>query len=250
MNAPLDNTEKGKELTQETLDAAIHAFQDQAASSLTEMMNKSMPKPVDVPELKQAILSSLDISPVQQKIQSAFKSISYYLQRSIYAVEMQEIQDNWMSAYEQLMALLENQTERKQEDLGEPLQTLIGLSAKTYDSFYAAGLDLFDQEAFEKASEVFFLLALFNYCYSNVWISLGLSEQKCGRLEPALNAFAMGVITNPDSPESYLYAAECCIAMNDLVEAKTYLEEALTRLDKDPQYESFRAVATKISKQI
>lgn len=245
---PINNTEPAKEFTNDNMDEAIHTFQDQAASSLTELISKSVPELANSPELKQALLSSLDISHEQQRIQSAYKSIAAYLQRSSYAVEMQEIQENWVQAFGQFTELLENKREINNEN-AEPLQEMIGLSPKTYDLFYAAGRDLYEQNAFEKAADVFFLMTIFNYCYSNVWISLGLSEQKCGRFESALKAFAMAVMTNIDSPEPYLCAADCCLAMNDLAEAKIYLDEAMIRLNKDSQYEPFRAVAARISKQ-
>jgi tetratricopeptide (TPR) repeat protein len=248
---PIDqkNRESDKELTKENLDKMIHSFQDQAAVSLTELIKISVPELANSPELKKEVLSSIDIAPGQQRISSAFKSITNYLQSSLSPVERQEIEENWMQSFQQFSELLESKKAMESEDSIKPLQELIGLSSQTYDLFYAAGRDLYENEAFEKASDIFFLLTILNYCYSNVWISLGLCEQKCNHLETALKAFSMAVITNPESPEPYLCAADCCIAMNDLSEANIYLEQAMPRL-KDPQYESFRAVASRISQQL
>lgn len=232
-------------------DNALNSFREEAQTACAEFLTKTAPEVADSPELKEAIRATLDITSEQQRIKSAFESIFDYCQHHCTPVEMQEVSDNWEQAFERFTTLLEGKEwEGKQiteEDLMKPLQTQIGLSPKTYELFYAAGRDLYDYNAFEKAADIFFLLTTLNPYYSNVWLSLGLAEQKCGRFETALKAYAMGAITNLSSPESFLYAADCCIAMNNLSEAKVYLEEGMERINKDQQYEPFSALAAQIA---
>lgn len=236
------------ELTKENLDKAVRMIIDNGATLLNEIVEKSLPEPPAPGEVKKQIGSLLDISREQQRIYAAFDSINDYLQRCSYPAEIEEINENWVQAFEKFGNMLNKTKEANSKNPEESFQAMIGLSPKTYEIFYAAGKELYDQNAFEQAADIFFVLTLFNHSYPSVWLSFGLSEQKCGRFEAALRAFAMGAVTDNKSPEPLLCAADCCIAMNDPDEAKIYLEEATARIDRDSQYESFRSVAKKIGK--
>lgn len=237
-------------LTKQEVETSIKNLQDRAYSSITEFLVKNAPELGDEQEIREAVLSTLDTSQEQKRIASAFESIGHYLDRHSFPVEMQEIRDNWMQAFEQYTKLLSEEKTIQAEDMFAPLQPLIGLSPKTYEIFYAAGIDLYTHKSYEKAADVFFLLTMLNHCYCNVWISFGLAEQHCGHYESALKAFAMAAITNADSPEPYFCAAGCCIAMHDPNEAKIYLEEGLERLNQDKKYEVFRGIANQIGRQL
>jgi tetratricopeptide (TPR) repeat protein len=241
-------------ITKKELDEAIHSIQDKACQSLTDFLVSNSPELADSKELKEAVLEALDTSNEQKRIESAFVSIADYLHRHSFPVETKEINDNWVEAFNKFTKLLMGKEEIKEgtpssqpEDLMQPLQTIIGIAPKTYEIFYACGLDLYKHDAFEKAADVFFLLTILNYCYSSVWIALGLSEQKCGHFELALKAYAMGAITHIESPEPFFCAADCCIAMNDPHEARIYLDEGMERLNKNREFESFRGQAQRIS---
>lgn len=244
------------DLNKHDIEESMKNMQDQACTSLTEILVKYSPELGNATKIKEALMAATDTSTEQKRIFSAFESIGDYLHRHSFPVEIKEIGDNWAQAFEEFSSLITGEKElpgakeMQAEGVFPPLQTTIGISPKTYEIFYAAGRDLYTHKSYEKAADVFFVLAMLNHCYSNVWISLGLSEQHCGHFEQALKAFAMGAITHVDSPEPFFCAADCCIAMNDYSEAKIYLDEGLERLNKDRQYETFRGIANRIARQL
>lgn len=243
-------------LTKQNIEESVKKLQEKTNDSLTELLVKYSPEIGTPQEIKEALLEVTDTSYEQKRIASAMESIGDYLHRHSFPVEIKEISDNWVEAFENFSNLMAEKTEIadkkeiKTEDLLTPLQNVIGLSPKTYEIFYNAGKDLYIHKYYEKAADVFFVLLMLNHSYSNVWISLGLSEQQCGRFDQALRAFAMGAATYIESPEAFFCAANCCIDMNDYNEAKIYLEEGLERLNQDKKFEVYRGIANQINRKL
>lgn len=223
------------------IDRLIKSSQEKASKTITEFLIKNSAEPLDEKEVKDVVMASLSVDVESKRFDSAFHGIYDYMQSHCAPVEIEDIKENWLHALDQFACALEDKKQVTEENVFTPLQNIIGLSEKTYTQFYEAGKNLYEQKLFDKAADVFFLLAFLNHSFYNVWISLGLCEQRCGHFELALKAFAMATITNIEAPEPFLHGAECCIEMGDRTEALLYLEEAMERIDKNPNYKSLKS---------
>ena len=58
-------------------------------------------------------------------------------------------------------------------------------------------------------------------------MSFGLTEKQLEHYPQALNAFAMGALTNADSPYPHILSAECYIELGENDDAKMSLKIAL-----------------------
>lgn len=234
-------------ITKNEIDKTIKHITKHTAKTITEHLVKNSSDPINPEEVRENVLSLLSLEYEEERLISAFESVVDYLDRFSTPVELNEIKKNWIDAFNAFFEVLKEKKEVTKEVQFTPLQDLLGITSKTYQQFYAAGRDLFIHHQYKKASDVFFLLAILNNCYYSVWLSLGLCEERCSNFESALVAYTMAMITDNDSPEPFLCAANCCIEMSDKHEAEVYLDEAMERIDHDPKkYVAFKAEVTKI----
>lgn len=233
--------------TKNDIDKAIRTSQEEACEFITNFLVKNSKEHLDAKEVKAAVMSSLNMDNVLgMRFNSAFDSLFDYMQRHCAPVEIDDVKENWLHVLDKFTEASPKREPSSEEDIFLPLQDEIGFSQKTYAQFFDAGRDLYEQKLFKQAADVFFLLSFINHSYYNVWLMLGLSEQKCGNFDSALKAYAMATITNIDTPESFLRAADCCLEMGDQNEAKLYVEEALPRIEKNPEYATFSAYAAEL----
>ena len=118
------------------------------------------------------------------------------------------------------------------------LQKLLEVSDSTLGRVFVCGQQLYDHRLFKDAADVFFIVAFFNIKRSAPWIALGLSEQKLNRFSEALNAFALGAVTDSLSAEPIIYSAECYLEQGEEEDAAKSLTLAEEVIHKNPKINS------------
>jgi tetratricopeptide (TPR) repeat protein len=161
------------------------------------------------------------LDPVFEIIDSGFEAIGKDFEM-LAPAEKQKIQNEWAEGIRRLTKSFPNGDSKAPQEVQtevppQMLDELMGLSEDTIVYFYKIGVQLYEQQQYQKASNVFTLLTMLNMGRPEVWIALGLSEQRLENYETALNAFAMGVATDIDAPIPYIHLAECCISMSAIV---------------------------------
>ena len=235
----------------EKLEDTIKIISTKFCDSLVKYIEKTNSAPIESEKLRKEFMIALDLEKETKRFESAFHTIVDYMDRFGSPVELNEIKENWTHACQKFSELACEERIFKDSDIYSSLQDQIGITKNTFDQFFKIGRELYLRNEFEKAADVFFMLGFLNHAYYNVWVSLGLSEQQANHYDQALRAYAMACIMNNDSPEPFLYAADCCLAMNDKYEAELYLNEAVERIEKDSlKFESFGPYVTRIKQLI
>jgi len=168
------------------------------------------------------------------KAAMGYDAIAEDLRSHLSPKEFDKIYQEWSHGVERWISFVKSaesksaEAEIKAECLGE----MMGISEGTLVNFYAAGNRYFSSQNFEKASNAFYVVVTLDHRRYNAWIAYALSEMKSQHWEQAIFGFAMGSITNIDSPYPYMYAADCCLHCNRIDEAKVYLNLAKEALEK------------------
>jgi type III secretion system low calcium response chaperone LcrH/SycD len=167
-----------------------------------------------------------------------------------------ENQPTWLTTWQnkELMQELANAAnkhiwiEKKGEDdnleeksLGETL----GISQDSLDTIYAIAYHLYQDKEFEKASDVFRILCIFEPLMHIGWFGLALSEHEQERWQAALEAYTMASITDSETPLPHFHSAECYEAMNDIPKTLEALDLAIEIVDqtRDKQFQSIKELA-------
>lgn len=194
-----------------------------------------VPEKVWKERMRGELTTFLSGKEVLKRVDSAIEAVLQYIKANLTQVEIDELAKEWELGVERLNDLSEKKIEGPLQVIPLiTLQKLMNLSEKSLGIFYTTGVKLYEQQDYIKAADVFFLLTLIDYQRHNIWLSLGLSELKNKHYEVALNAFAMAAITKNDSPLSYIYSSECCIALHRLQESESYLALARDALNSLP----------------
>lgn len=170
---------------------------------------------------------------IRNRLSNGEKIILDDLKSRLSQVEFEKFQADWRQGVEKMVS---EKMEPPQEGVMPPtLQSLMGITEETLSSIYDVGIRWYKAKDFIKAADVFFFMTLIDYLRHNVWISLGITEQQNRHFDLALAAFSMGVMTNADNPVSYLQSAECSLNLQNVQEAKQYLDLARESIEKAPE---------------
>lgn len=194
-----------------------------------------VPKKVWREKLQSDLRMVLHGGDLFQRIESGLKAIKENI-ATLPPIEQKKLQDDCVNGLNRWVAASEKENDKEevsqtQETPPSNLDETMGLSEETINYFYSVGVGLYQQQQYQKASDVFSFLTVLNIGRFDVWIALGLSEQQLSNWESALNAYGMAACAQFDSPYPYIYSAECCINMSDTQEALLYLDTAEEKLN-------------------
>lgn len=111
---------------------------------------------------------------------------------------------------------------------GKVLGAIGELDDEMVEQCYEIASDLHARRLCEEGSEVFSFLALVRPRYASFWVGLGACEASVGSYGPALAAYKLARLVDPQDPTAYVYAADSQIKLGDKVAAKLLLERALS----------------------
>lgn len=119
--------------------------------------------------------------------------------------------------------------ERLKKELAEGKngQQIIGFSQEVMSQFYGVTYHLFENSRYAEAADAFLFLVTLNPQRHDYWLGLGMSTQRLGNFEAAIDAYEMAAICELENPVPYFYLAKCLFAMHDRENALHALELAI-----------------------
>ncbi|MEN9654507.1 MAG: type secretion specific chlamydia chaperone 2 [Chlamydiota bacterium] len=113
------------------------------------------------------------------------------------------------------------------------------------DEFYGYAKAHFNGGNLKEASDAFKVLCMKHPYEKQFWIGFAASEQKLGRYEGALHAWAVAALLSPDDPRPHFRAAECYFSLGVRDDGLMALTEASERLGADdPLSDEIEALKT------
>lgn len=180
-------------------------------------------------DAKSALIDALSGKSIRERLEKGFTTLFNELTSQESPVIVSSIRSNWEACI-QKMAKKSDHPLTEEEQMSS-FQESFGVEEETVTHIYNCGLRLFQNQLYEEASDVFYILSFIDYKRHNAWTALGLSEKKLEKWEPALAAFSMAVITDFQDPVSFLQCGECHIALGQSQDAKDCIEKALELLE-------------------
>lgn len=138
-----------------------------------------------------------------------------------------------------LQVLLQEMTLAKQKSLLDKLQKLVldgkfkycSLSKKEESLLMQIGKGLLIEGRFADASSFLLVLSLLAPPTEQLWLDLGMAEQKQGDFDTAIIMYSYANHLNISSPIPYLYSAECYIQKMEKEEARQLLNTAFSLIE-------------------
>lgn len=162
------------------------------------------------------LLDFFCLKTVGKRIETGFSVIAKQL-NEIDPHAFDKILAEWTHGAELFMKELKSvntaQGSPEEQASAATLQEMLGISNETIELFYRCGSALYEKNAFQEASDAFFVVAFLNYTQANPWIAMGLASQKNHQLEDALNAYAMANLVDCTTAVPQIYSAECYVEM-------------------------------------
>jgi tetratricopeptide (TPR) repeat protein len=100
------------------------------------------------------------------------------------------------------------------------------VSPETLMTFYQIGVKLYEELKLEEAICVFTYLSLLDQYNHDVWVSLGMCQQRANEWMNAIQSYTTASLMNPLNPIPYFYSIDCYIGINNYTNAHTSLQMA------------------------
>lgn len=110
---------------------------------------------------------------------------------------------------------------------GATLGNLKGISDNELEAVYSVAFGFYRSGKVEDAESLFRFLCLFAHLEQKYWIGLGATCQVAGKYEEALGAYGYACLLDVGDPRPALYAANCHVAMGNVVAARDALHAAI-----------------------
>jgi type III secretion system low calcium response chaperone LcrH/SycD len=113
--------------------------------------------------------------------------------------------------------------------------TLFGkeaLSPKDCTTLYTKAYALYNQNNFEKAAELFYLLIQAQPFYFDHWAGYSSCLQMQGHYEKALSSWALAALTEESNPLPHFHAGECLFSMGEAEQGVIAMQRALFHAEK------------------
>ncbi len=111
---------------------------------------------------------------------------------------------------------------------------IAGISENSMRSFREVAIDLYNEEKFREAADIFFLLSLIDWKLPYYWTSLGHAEYYAESYTDAIKAYTASYKLDPTDPKPLFYMAHCYEMRHDISLAIDTLLESLTLISLDP----------------
>ncbi len=128
---------------------------------------------------------------------------------------------------------------------GKTAQEILEFPDETMSKFYRAAHYLFEHEKYVDAGNAFLFLVTLNPHNHDFWLGLGMSTQKTGDFEGAIDAYEMAAYYDVNNPTPYFYLAKCFFAVHETDNALHALDLAIEYADEYEEYAELKRQAIK-----
>lgn len=126
-------------------------------------------------------------------------------------------------------------------------QDLVGFSNERMSHLFENAVALLQQHRYDEACRAAEILTRLNPYVSDFWICLGMAEQANGASQRALQAYLMAETMDPSRAEPYINAIDCCLDLNDPMQAESIYKEALRYARRHPQQPDSQLIERELS---
>jgi type III secretion system low calcium response chaperone LcrH/SycD len=131
---------------------------------------------------------------------------------------------------------------------GKTAQEILEFTEATMAKFYRAAHYLFEHQKYTDAGNAFLFLVTLNPHNHDYWLGLGMSTQKTGDYEGAIDAYEMAAYYDINNPVPYFYLAKCFFAVHEHENSLHALDLAIEYAEESDQYEDLKRQAIKAKK--
>ena len=131
---------------------------------------------------------------------------------------------------------------------GKTAQEILEFPEKHMAKFYGAAHYLFKHEKYEDAANAFLFLVTLNPHNHDYWLGLGMSTQRTGDYEGAIDAYEMAAYYDVNNPVPYFYLAKCFFAVHEHENSLHALDLAIEYADAYEEYHDLKKQAIQAKK--
>lgn len=102
------------------------------------------------------------------------------------------------------------------------LKEFYKISDETLSYFYQVANDLFQKQQYLEAKDILTYLCALDAENKIYWLALGNTEYYLQDFNKALQAYTAAILTSPEDPRAFLYAAHCYAHLGEIKSAKEY----------------------------
>lgn len=113
----------------------------------------------------------------------------------------------------------------------------LGFSGERLAKLFETAIMLLQQNRFDEAVKGFEFLTHLNPYVSDFWLGLGIAKHALEEYKEALSFLFVAQTMDPARSEPYLYAIDCCLDMNNLLQADKILHQGLRYAKRHPSRE-------------
>ncbi len=132
---------------------------------------------------------------------------------------------------------------------GKTLQEAFFISNETMSYFYQVGRHFLQEDNYEKAGALFFLLTHLNGGVYEFWLGLAIAYQERGDFEHAVSAYKKSKHIRDNDPIVELFLADCFLDLKIPNEAEEHLHLAKEKM-KNQEYAFLKPKVKQISKKL
>ena len=126
-------------------------------------------------------------------------------------------------------------------------QDLLGFTNERMSHLFESAVSLLQQRRYDEAIKAAEMLTQLNPYVSDFWICLGMAEQANGASQRALQAYRTAETMDPSRAEPYVNAIDCCLELNDPLQAEVIYNEALHYAKKHPHQSDSQMIMRELS---
>jgi tetratricopeptide (TPR) repeat protein len=158
--------------------------------------------------------------------------------------------DKYRLTEERLAALKSQDKLEKLAKEAGTFQEFLGYSDEMMLCMYGIATDLFKRNSFEESVQVYTFVSTLNPYCSQFWLGLGCAYEKCGKSEEAIAAYRLGILTDIESIDPYVYLGRCCLAHHRETEAIEVFQLGIKLANDNPEREAMQKLRLDLEKLI
>lgn len=129
----------------------------------------------------------------------------------------------------------------KQAREGKPFRDILGVNEEVLKKYFSIASNLHEKKRYSEAKDAFLFLCVLDPTISNFWQGLGLAEHCQENYAEALQAYVMGLSSDPDNPSLLANTAQCYLALGEKKAAEETAKEAIEICGNSNEYASIKA---------